>query len=507
VHLTNYPYQCAEQRASRVMGLAALRDVLAAFDAEGLPEPDALAAQVNEDLSQLAALQNGDGGWSFWSRDGRSQPYLSVHVTHALLLAAKAGWPVSSLMSSGLGYVTDVRTHLAKLPVRLSPMAELVVRAYGLAVERSAGRDVAERAHDLLRAAPLDDWPLDGLGWILPALADDDSFDDDVARISRHVSNHVVETASTAHFVDAYDRGGALVLASPRRSDAVLLDGLLQSELELDLQPKLVRGLLSHRRKGRWRTTQENVFALLALSHYFARHESVTPDLTAGLWLGDRLAAEHAFVGRSTERSNVTIPLDVLSEQGPTNLTVQADGQGRLYWRLGLRYAPADPFPPAASAGFSVERTYEALDDPDDVVLDDDGGWHIRRGARVAVRLSVVNGSRRFHVALVDRLPAGLEILNSAFAVTGPIPQDEQPLDPNSFWRCWFWGRQWYDHENLRDDRAEVFALSLEPGVHTYSYVARATTPGTFLAAPALAEEMYAPETFGRSTGVRVIIE
>ena len=75
------------------------------------------------------------------------------------------------------------------------------------------------------------------------------------------------------------------------------------------------------------------------------------------------------------------------------------------------------------------------------------------------------------------------------------------------FWRCWFWGRQWYSHENLRDAQAEVFALALSPGVHHYSYVARATTPGSFVVPPAKAEEMYAPETFGRSDSTRLVIE
>ena len=33
-------------------------------------------------------------------------------------------------------------------------------------------------------------------------------------------------------------------------------------------------------------------------------------------------------------------------------------------------------------------------------------------------------------------------------------------------------------------------------GVHTYRYVARATTPGTFVVPPAKAEEMYTPEVY-----------
>jgi uncharacterized protein YfaS (alpha-2-macroglobulin family) len=43
--------------------------------------------------------------------------------------------------------------------------------------------------------------------------------------------------------------------------------------------------------------------------------------------------------------------------------------------------------------------------------------------------------------------------------------------------------------------------------VHSYSYVARATTPGTFVVPPAKAEEMYQPETFGRSSSAKVIVE
>ena len=45
----------------------------------------------------------------------------------------------------------------------------------------------------------------------------------------------------------------------------------------------------------------------------------------------------------------------------------------------------------------------------------------------------------------------------------------------------------------------EVFASLLWEGVYNYSYVTRATTPGQFVVPPAKAEEMYHPETFGRT--------
>jgi len=131
--------------------------------------------------------------------------------------------------------------------------------------------------------------------------------------------------------------------------------------------------------------------------------------------------------------------------------------------------------------------------------------WHIKAGARVRVKLTMVNENRRYHVALVDPLPAGLEAMNSALAVTGPIPTD--PNEQKARGAYWWWYGPWYEHQNLRDERTEAFAALLWEGVHTYAYVARATTPGTFVVPPTKAEEMYMPETFGRSASDRVIVE
>ena len=57
------------------------------------------------------------------------------------------------------------------------------------------------------------------------------------------------------------------------------------------------------------------------------------------------------------------------------------------------------------------------------------------------------------------------------------------------------------------DERVEAFASLVWDGVYDYTYVARATTPGTFVVPPPKAEEMYAPETFGRGSGDRLVVE
>ena len=94
-------------------------------------------------------------------------------------------------------------------------------------------------------------------------------------------------------------------------------------------------------------------------------------------------------------------------------------------------------------------------------------------------------------------------LLLSALAVTGTIPSDPKTQPSSSWW----WRGTWYEHQNLRDERVEAFASLLWDGVYDYTYVARATTPGTFIVAPPKAEEMYSPETFGRGAGDKLIVE
>ncbi|HVF46839.1 MAG TPA: hypothetical protein VNA17_04670, partial [Pyrinomonadaceae bacterium] len=296
------------------------------------------------------------------------------------------------------------------------------------------------------------------------------------------------------------------IMYSNRRADGVLLEAMIKADAKNDLIPKLVRGLLAHRTKGHWGSTQENVFILLALDKYFNAFEKVTPDFVTRVWLGNTYAGEEAFKGRSVDSKQLDIPMSYLVDQGGTsNLILDRQGAGRLYYRIGMKYAPTNLKLAPADYGFTILRKYETIDDSADVKQNADGSWVIRSGARVRVRLTMVAQARRYHVALVDNLPAGLEILNPGLAVTEAVPADTRgntevvTYGTRSLGHSWWWRQHWFEHQNFRDERAEAFASLLWEGVYNYSYVARATTPGQFVVPPAKAEEMYAPETFGRT--------
>jgi hypothetical protein len=498
--LIRYPFECSEQVASRVLGVAALRDVLTAFEARGLPSDAAIEASMKLDIDRLRAMQNSDGGFPIWRRGDESWPFHSIHATHALASARAKGYTVPrEMLDMALVYLQGIET---RYPGWYSMDVRNTLTAYALNVRWLAGDTDAARAQRMVDEVGVESLPFEALGWILPILSEDPASTTQAAAIRRHLDNRVAETAGAAHFVTSYGDQGYVLLHSDRRVDGIMLDALILDQPDSDLIPKLVRGLQAHRTNGHWSNTQEDVFILLSLDRYFRTYESETPDFVASMWLGEQYAGSATFQGRTTDYQRLSIPMSYVAGQEEQDLILAKDGAGRLYYRLGMQYAPLDLALPPYDAGFTVERVYEGVDDPADVRLDPDGTWRIRAGARVRSKLTLVAPARRYHVALVDPLPAGLEALDPDLTTSGSVPGD-----PESSPSLYTWWGPWYEHQNLRDARAEAFTSLLWDGVYTYSYVARATTPGSFVVPPAKAEEMYFPETFGRSAVDRVIVE
>lgn len=513
IYLANYPFACSEQLSSRMISTAALRDVLTAFKTKDMPKPGEIEREFKTDMKALASRQRYDGSFGLWTSESERYqwPYLTVHVVHAMALAKEKGYDVpEEAINRSKPYLKDIERYYWFG----DPKVRWTISSYALYVRAKLGdRDVA-KAKKLLAAATVKEMPYEGLGWLLSAFANDAAFAQEKADILTFLNNHVTETASTANFVTDYGDDAWLIMYSNRRADGVLLEALLKADPQNDVIPKLVRGLLDHRTKGAWANTQENVFILLALDKYFETYEKVTPDFVAKMWLGDTYAGEQKFKGRSVDSNVLNIPMSYLLDQGGSaDLILDKKGPGRLYYRIGMKYAPSNLKLDPADYGFTVLRSYEPVDKPDDVKQNPDGSWTFKTGARVRVRLTMVAESRRSHVALVDPLPAGLEILNPELAATEAIPDDKKqtPLITGGSlsYGSWFWWYRahWFEHENFRDERAEAFTSLLWEGVYNYSYVTRATTPGKFVVPPAKAEEMYHPETFGRTGTDSVTIE
>jgi uncharacterized protein YfaS (alpha-2-macroglobulin family) len=484
-----------------MIATAALGPLLEAFAAPGRPARAEIEATIARDVHLLGREQHDDGGWGYFEGT-RSDPFVTLQVLTALAAhqvtdrtvkraAAFAEREAAALLA---GLELAARTGPAGSPDPGELAYRIGLAAHALAALGGIRLDVRARAERLHAAATaLGIYPVDAKARLLALVARQPRAAAMRARLFGDLVSATRETASAAAVAARFEERERLLLVSSTRTTALALDALMHEAPDHPLVTKLVRGVLDARRGGRWGSTQENLVALTALRRYFDRHEKAVPAFTGRVWLGGAAYAEQAFAGRDRARGAARIGWAQLSPGSAHDVAIAKSGAGRMYYRVGITYAPRQIDLPALDAGFVVRRAYAAIDDPGDVTRTPDGRWKIRLGARVQVTVEALATVARHGVAIVDPLPAGLEAVNEALATS-----ERAIRGPG--------GAAW-DHVAMRDNRSEAFAMELLPGRHQLSYTARATTPGTFLAAPAKAEEMYSPETFGRSIGSTLVIE
>jgi uncharacterized protein YfaS (alpha-2-macroglobulin family) len=198
--------------------------------------------------------------------------------------------------------------------------------------------------------------------------------------------------------------------------------------------------------------------------------------------------------------------------QAPLTITnTSSYALGSVVTVLGAALTPE----PAIAKGFTIERTYYALDGKKvDLESATGGVGRLKQNDRLVVVLKVNATETGGRILLVDRLPAGLEIENPRLVDSG----DVRSLD-------WLKTTLAPQHTEFRDDRF-VAAFDFFGGANdhrrgfrggdgdsgspvasaTVAYIVRAVTPGSFVHPAATVEDMYRPERFARTAAGRLEI-
>ncbi|HEU5040042.1 MAG TPA: alpha-2-macroglobulin family protein, partial [Gemmatimonadales bacterium] len=507
-----YPYACTEQLASSAEPLLALYRAAPTLGADS-----AVVRRARKDLERvvatLARRQRADGGIGLWSATDWTTPWLSSYAGAVLLEAKLAGIAVDDSVVARLGGY--LRRSLAEKRPILAPVIHWYERNDVRLSDRIMAVDYLSRAglrdrgaeNELLRMAPQ-------LAW------------EDRVRLA-HVLARAGDLAAGRRLLEpawrqirVEGRAATLPAATPRdfyffspiRPAAWLLSATLAVEPAHPLVGPLVETLIQQGRGQRWMwNTQDYGTAVAALAEYQRRQAS-------GVERGITVEAAGKPVLRLTSLAaprDSTLPL--------AGLLARDGGASRLSLRLAAAtggaaaplfyYITATTAPRAAAVrpgdrGIQVERWYERYDDGKPVT-------ETKAGELVRVRLRVTVPSDRSFVVLDDALPAGLEAVDLSLRTVGGVPgpgaadsaATADEVDEGSEYARWAygsWDAGWwspFDHRELRDDRVVFVATRLWKGSYTATYLARATTPGTFTRPPAHVEEMYNPAVFGESDG------
>jgi uncharacterized protein YfaS (alpha-2-macroglobulin family) len=344
-----------------------------------------------------------------------------------------------------------------------------------------------------------DRMPVFALSYLADAIASTGTRSARYDDIVRRVSNAIRIEGDRAHVQELESEQLLWLWNSNTRTSALVLDGLVRRNDDPQHVQRLVRGLLASREAGRWGNTQENAAALEALVGYYKKFESDVPVMTATVAVGGRSVGTASFQGRSTTPVQVALAMPDLLQQVPAGaereLALTRAGTGRLFYATRLQYALTTPLP-VAEEGIRVDRSYAPYAEDGDRPA----ATSFAAGDLVRVTLTVTVPQERRFVAVRDPLPGGAEAVDGWFRTTALDLARDRAIPDAAGESPFAWvDRGGFDHVEKYDDRVELFATRLAQGRHTFTYLVRATTAGTFRAPGASAEEMYAPEVSGRS--------
>ncbi|WP_022836503.1 Ig-like domain-containing alpha-2-macroglobulin family protein [Salisaeta longa] len=501
-YLFDYPYGCIEQRTSRIRPLLLGRALLDAFDLQVLG--GTREQQVRDWFNRLPNYWVGDG-FSLWDSGTRAHPYVSAYVVLALAEAQAAGYAVPQPLTQQA--VAALRATVRNRSDRPEPYSDAVwtdTRAFMLYALARHGVVLESEVAALASDPPSSP---EAVSHLLRTVVHANTaalnrYRDALTRALRAQ----LRVEATEAYLRVPDTGAyGWIFGSSVRATAHGLTALIEAgptDAFRSLAQRMVRYLINQRQNGHWASTQDNAAVVDALRAYVEAYEAAAPDFAATVQLAGRTILEEAFRQRTLRVASRTVPAADLPTGRTLPLTVTADGTGTAYYAAQL-ITYTDAPQPARAQGLRLERTIQRLNDRGDAVgAPQSTGRDTLRlaaGQLVRVTLRLYSPADRNYVVVDDALPAGLEPVNAAFETS-----DQQALGRADVGASRWWGS--FNHTELRDTRVLLFADFLQQGAHTYTYLARATTPGTFIHPPATAEEMYQPAIRGQTATGAVIV-
>ncbi|MFT5776968.1 alpha-2-macroglobulin family protein, partial [Hyphomonas sp.] len=472
--LDRYPYGCTEQTVSRAMPLL-YSEQLVAMGARGAR--DNARDRVQTAVNTILNRQGSEGAFGLWREgDGYASPWLGAYSTDFIYRAKTAGYSVPDealdraygalrAVSTGdqwrvYGYDTDV--YEGQYSNDTAEQMMFRSSAYALYVLAKAGEaDISRLRYLHDRELSNIDSPL-ARAHIGAGLA----YMGDRAR-----ANSAFESAEKAL---GYENSGDYY-QTPLRDVAGVM--ALASEAEMaPLVARLAERLGKDVPDADELTTQEKAFILLAVND-FNRGENAF-----------RLIVEGLGRGNDNERQYL-----ISEAQAASGVNFKLEGKAPMFRTVLVTGAP-EKAPPAASSKLKTDKTFFTMT----------GGKvdlsRVNQGDQLVVRVSVTPLERRLNpVIIADLLPAGFEIetvlrpadgrrkgeSSGAFAFVGEIGDAQS--------------------QQAQDDRF-VAAVDVYGEPVTLAYVVRAVTPGAFAMPGVVAEDMYRPAVYARSSAGRVTI-
>jgi alpha-2-macroglobulin len=449
--LERYAYGCLEQTTSRALPLLYVEEVARLWRTD----PGAATAEtLDRAIGHIVELQRSDGSFGVWSDTGDTVPWLNAYATDFLLRAKEHAKNVPDFaIKSAVGWLRDY------IRQEHTEIGDLPAVAY---------------AHYVLARAKSDD--LDGLRYFT---------DTQMARLPTQLAKAQIAAAlaqygDAARAAAAYD--AALLPAPPRpaairyvdygselRDSAAVLAFAAANPGNQTRLTAIIDRIAERFTQAARTSTQEQAWLLMAAE-------------VAGKAGGGQMTVATGDGAPETRNEPLYLRRPIGAGGPPT--TIANRGSTPAWRSVSITGVPRAELP-AENHGYALTRSVYRPD-----------GKHADLSAARQTDLFVVvikgtrtDASQPTQTLVVDLLPAGFEI------ETATVSKGRSATDYS-----WLPELTEATYTEERDDRF-VAALDLKDGARdfTLAYVVRAVTPGAFKYPALVVEDMYEPETAGRT--------
>jgi uncharacterized protein YfaS (alpha-2-macroglobulin family) len=491
-YLMQYPYGCIEQTTSTAYPLVVLKDLLPLIGVK--VDMEDLKKFSEAGIRRILSFQTPSGGLSYWPGGQVPHAFGTAFGLTALIAAKERGYDVPDRDLMRMADYLEARLREGKITSEMDDcdLPDADTRALFVMTLGRLGRPqrgyIAELWKNRSKMTP---FGLSLLAVAVKELPGDQSLLDPIlSEVIKAAQQNQKEAWYTGN------RQGGYSMGSPIRSHAAAL--LACATVGNSITSKLLAGLLNRRCGGMWGNTQENVFGIMGV-HAAAVKGSGINESKFALTVNDKTYDENSLEKNSTQVWRLNLQESDLSLKksgdSPQKIHLQYPVGALVYLTTRIQYdVPlAEENSEPQSNGFTLMRTYETLNGKPIE------GKPIKLGSLTRVRLHIKTDKTCHYVALDDKLPAGLEPLNTSLETTQRVSKGElTAIEQRSL--------SLLSYHEIRDSRVAFFIDEMPPGEYEYTYVARATTDGTFLRPAVRVEKIYETDVFSTSSIDKVTI-
>lgn len=483
-YLSNYPFNCLEQRMSKLLPIISAEDLFKAFD---LGDVEKLKAEAKKLLAEVVTYQAPAGGLGYWPYPTQPDPYVTAYALDVMNIAKKNGYEVDQQLFDGAAaWLNQYLTVKQKWAYDYNANENDIAKAYAVYALTLTNENAGGYFSNMY--ADRAEMPLEAKVYLLKA-AKNLKLNTAYSALLTEIMNYAKDSNTTMHFEAPGNM--SWIYSSDVKATALVMQAVLSTAGKFPGDSKAVTWLLRQLNKqGNWGNTITNATAFRALNEYFKLNEEQEPDFKAVIKADTKAIFETAFKGRSIKTESANIPFkDIFTASDTALIDMEKTGTGLMYYNLALKYYPAK-LDNNVDAGFKVSREvkplYEKL-------------GPLATGHRALVTVTVTSPQARTFVVLEDYLPAGFDIVDTSLATEGNF--DAQAADEISENTYYFSRTEKYQ------DKIAAFADYLPKGTHKFSYIVSASTAGTFAQPTTWVSQMYEPEVFGRTAGSELTIK